>query len=51
MKLWGIFDCIVAITILWGGSYAPKKWQQASAFLLFISMMFIGCSIILNSYC
>ena len=50
MKLLGIFDFVVALAILCGGCYLPKKWQHATAFLLFVGMAFVGSVMILESF-
>lgn len=50
MKLLGIFDYVVALAILCGGCYLPKKWQQGAAFLLFLGMAFVGSVTILESF-
>lgn len=50
MKLMGIIDFCVALTILWGGSYLPKKWQQGIAVFVCLALCFIGGATILNSF-
>lgn len=50
MKLLGIFDFVVALVVLYGACYVPKKWQQGVALVVVMFMCFIGGVTILESF-